>query len=1301
MRRRSPGVLASDNDASDLDNDDDLFLHELDSALYGKHTSASLKSSANSDIQPNKIGIRFNKPTIILFYTDKRTGHYRRRKIPVRDLVKSDDENKVYPSTTTIVDNLMKHHAVLSSITRETIERMYSKIRIKNNIPATTTTMATVELAKPKSGSSWLNDLPPLPAKGLSSPNELKPLERPKMDSSSTPTPAPIAKIDLNANLNKLDDKNLNEIKKFMDKDFEKNRVKPGDPGFQYDLQKEFEKPTEDNEWDESDSESPEPASSIPKAQNDIKAPNLTSSFSSTTATKTTLAPISSKPSTTPLPSTPPTTKNKAAKPAFGDLESDDEIHEEIEEQLQDDKIHHAALDSASASLGLGAHKRISSGEEDEESATAPAAFWWMKKDAAKEIEKTHEAVSSPVQLPRQVDAKSKSLEGLLGNGKGDVKESESKNSTETDPLDDSNASLPDELKRRELPKMIPRKMSYSDELQDGIGDLQQREYHDSPPQERRHRRVSVSSREQTTIYADSNESMTDEKPKDLIPVSNAPPGLGTVKTTAKAPPASTATTTATTTGPAGGKAISGLPLPVGNSNTAISKSNELATPQRRKSFDIEGGDSNTRRRKSIDQVLEPAAENHPSIVLSSESQESFGDGSGDVDEHDHYEYESKDSSESLHGLSSFASAPSILLTGSTPFTKTTGLRSLDPIIGSSGNSAVELDVGRNPSPTITTTSLTPVPHSTTPGASESKSSAQSLTATSIDSKIPILGSAATNIMSIPTSQISNDKVNENNDDILKVSLQTPQVAHHPNTAPISNGKKPTTTPTTAETVLTVLDADQLPSEKVLPPFKPPPIANASLLSREPSPAMSPSLVSTTMKTPAPAPASPAMPAPTVAATNVNADDDDNVEIEEDLDFDIDNMDDDDDFFSKPIPKPTTSSITRSLGDSLTEKKETEIDKSGKSIVGENSTISKESNSAILSSFLKKTEPTTPEKKELNTTITSSFADPFSKTTTTTINTTTTTTNPTLSSLSSIKDLPPLGSSKLPEKKVFLSELPPLGGKSIMSSSLTTSSTTDASSSLFSNTKPTKLVNEDKYDEDDDFSIDLDNESVPSLPLSDDETNDKRKTGDKPPSSAVKMSGMLFAKENESTSITPPPVTVVNATNTNNNTNSTTIPSKISDSPLFTKSGNTSTLGSISTTTTTAITATGTTIKPIEDRPHPITGGFMSISSDKPSQSPSTTIKDTKIQDFEYSDDFGAGETDSEPDSEGGSGGGGNFTKSTTSATRTGTAFIRAPSVTFEIDGDDDIEEEIVFSDDDGDGGGDGGLGGDDEDDAF
>ncbi|KAL6752574.1 CEP19-like protein-domain-containing protein [Haematococcus lacustris] len=51
--------------------------------------------------------------------------------------------------------------------------------------------------------------------------------------------------------LNKVTEVELALAKKRMEQDFNKNRLKPGDPGFEYDKQVDFGPATEDNDWDD------------------------------------------------------------------------------------------------------------------------------------------------------------------------------------------------------------------------------------------------------------------------------------------------------------------------------------------------------------------------------------------------------------------------------------------------------------------------------------------------------------------------------------------------------------------------------------------------------------------------------------------------------------------------------------------------------------------------------------------------------------------------------------------------------------------------------------------------------------------------------------------------------------------------------------------------------------------------------------------------------------------------------------------------------------------------------------------
>lgn len=54
-------------------------------------------------------------------------------------------------------------------------------------------------------------------------------------------------------NLNKLNDREVSAVKKYMDQNFLKNKLNPGDPGFRYEIERDFN-PDESNDWDKSQS---------------------------------------------------------------------------------------------------------------------------------------------------------------------------------------------------------------------------------------------------------------------------------------------------------------------------------------------------------------------------------------------------------------------------------------------------------------------------------------------------------------------------------------------------------------------------------------------------------------------------------------------------------------------------------------------------------------------------------------------------------------------------------------------------------------------------------------------------------------------------------------------------------------------------------------------------------------------------------------------------------------------------------------------------------------------------------------
>lgn len=75
-------------------------------------------------------------------------------------------------------------------------------------------------------------------------------------------------------NLNKLSNKEVTVVKKMMDQKFHQNQLRPGTPGYQYDIEKDFD-PEESNEWDKSQSNGqlPKLYAQIPEMSSQKPAP--------------------------------------------------------------------------------------------------------------------------------------------------------------------------------------------------------------------------------------------------------------------------------------------------------------------------------------------------------------------------------------------------------------------------------------------------------------------------------------------------------------------------------------------------------------------------------------------------------------------------------------------------------------------------------------------------------------------------------------------------------------------------------------------------------------------------------------------------------------------------------------------------------------------------------------------------------------------------------------------------------------------------------------------------------------------
>lgn len=156
-------------------------------------------------IQILKCGLRFDSPALLLSYKDWKTGKTRQRSMPLRNFNKHSGVDK-------FVEDLAanpRHSRFIRLIAPPQLQRLLTILKDKLS--------------------------------GLSI--EASVARNNQMDT-----------IDPNENLNKADDETLKRKKLQMDTSFEKNRKKPGDPDFQYNVEVDFEaNAIETSGWDSED----------------------------------------------------------------------------------------------------------------------------------------------------------------------------------------------------------------------------------------------------------------------------------------------------------------------------------------------------------------------------------------------------------------------------------------------------------------------------------------------------------------------------------------------------------------------------------------------------------------------------------------------------------------------------------------------------------------------------------------------------------------------------------------------------------------------------------------------------------------------------------------------------------------------------------------------------------------------------------------------------------------------------------------------------------------------------------------
>jgi centrosomal protein CEP19 len=163
-----------------------------------------------ASIKMQKLGVRFQPPTVFLFYTDTLTNKLRRRTVTLDDFTKStnitDYANELHNDKITKKRNLFRY------VPLRRLERLLFVLK-----EGLTTNASKSDIEK-----------------------KLR-----KFD-----------ELDVNEDLNKLDDDTLKHKKLIMSETFEKNHIDPTSKDFVYDVAVDFEPPTAEqpaSEWDSGD----------------------------------------------------------------------------------------------------------------------------------------------------------------------------------------------------------------------------------------------------------------------------------------------------------------------------------------------------------------------------------------------------------------------------------------------------------------------------------------------------------------------------------------------------------------------------------------------------------------------------------------------------------------------------------------------------------------------------------------------------------------------------------------------------------------------------------------------------------------------------------------------------------------------------------------------------------------------------------------------------------------------------------------------------------------------------------------
>eukprot|EP00933_Yihiella_yeosuensis_P008551 TRINITY_DN11405_c1_g1_i1.p1 TRINITY_DN11405_c1_g1~~TRINITY_DN11405_c1_g1_i1.p1 ORF type:complete len:209 (-),score=25.91 TRINITY_DN11405_c1_g1_i1:188-814(-) len=194
-----------------------------------------LKEPAPGDVCPKRFGLNFDPPSIVLEYLEVSTGKLFHRRVGLRRLRPTSDPLRVAEKLR------QKNRALLAedAVTLDQIVSLVKRLQESLSEKASSGTFATRSVNGAKEPDK------------LDSVGESKTVETKDKDNDEN-KPKDDGFDYSQENLNKLSQEELDMHKARMDVVFLKNQIKPGEPGFVYDVQVDFPEP-EESGWDSED----------------------------------------------------------------------------------------------------------------------------------------------------------------------------------------------------------------------------------------------------------------------------------------------------------------------------------------------------------------------------------------------------------------------------------------------------------------------------------------------------------------------------------------------------------------------------------------------------------------------------------------------------------------------------------------------------------------------------------------------------------------------------------------------------------------------------------------------------------------------------------------------------------------------------------------------------------------------------------------------------------------------------------------------------------------------------------------